>query len=457
MSERNLIKKTSRSLLGIRSSGSSANLLIPQLDFTYLGDTNHVFGVPLEEAVADEEREYSSTLPLRRIPLCLDLTVTLLHNRQAELNGEILVEASPSQTRVIDISHKMESGDFRLSPDEDISVLCGLLKLYLRKLPEPLIPVEHYKLFLNEVKNEKKPTAIKNIKKSLQSQPKVNVLATQRVLTLLSLVVGSWWTEEEQVAIIAKEFAWYFLRDKRQNLEEYEVSAKHEKKAITTTMFLINNCVDIYGIFDNEPSKVAFLTHMGESLVSPRLSFDEPNIGRRSLSRSISARGTGNNRQAIEQVRANTAHNRQLQKLKASLSVARKALNEEKEAHAKTKRQLEKMIIIYGELEESSEEILVIPDMTITRDPDDKPKKKKKNRESPRVSTSSRKKKSSKNSESTDRKKRSGAESPKRKRKKSRTNSPRIRDEEGKKRRTKNRGSDSVESPKRKKNDSRES
>ncbi|XP_050934705.1 rho GTPase-activating protein 24-like [Lates calcarifer] len=101
-----------------------------------------VFGQRLEETVL-YERRYG----VRLVPLVVEQCVTFIRERGLH---EVGLFRQPGQTSLVkELQEAFDAGE-RPSFDSstDVHTVASLLKLYLRQLPEPLVPYSHYQDFL---------------------------------------------------------------------------------------------------------------------------------------------------------------------------------------------------------------------------------------------------------------------------------------------------------------------
>jgi len=255
------IKKSNQPYL-LKHSKSIDNLLLN----TKVGG---VFGVPLAFSLTTEE---NLDIPKRKIPLTLDLLLTLIENKESEIEGDILVDADLNSPKVLNYIEKFEDGDFRVPKEESATVLCGLLKTFLRKLPEPLIPNIHYKRFIDIIKkhNDDTEEIIKELKTLLKVQAEVNVIATHRILLFLNKLTKSWFTSQEHESKIRNEFVHYILRPRLGSIESgYNISSSKEMKRVMVVYdFLVEHVYEIYGVIeDHDGIRQIFLTMSDKLLI----------------------------------------------------------------------------------------------------------------------------------------------------------------------------------------------
>ncbi|XP_072301650.1 rho GTPase-activating protein 24-like [Eucyclogobius newberryi] len=101
-----------------------------------------VFGQRLEETVL-YERKYG----VRLVPLVVEQSVNFIRDRGL---GEVGLFRRPGQTRAVqELRLAYDSGERpAFDSTTDVHTVASLLKLYLRQLPEPLVPHSHYQHFL---------------------------------------------------------------------------------------------------------------------------------------------------------------------------------------------------------------------------------------------------------------------------------------------------------------------
>eukprot|EP01120_Amphizonella_sp_Union-15-10_P017711 TRINITY_DN9926_c0_g1_i1.p1 TRINITY_DN9926_c0_g1~~TRINITY_DN9926_c0_g1_i1.p1 ORF type:complete len:408 (-),score=88.90 TRINITY_DN9926_c0_g1_i1:66-1112(-) len=195
-------------------------------------------------------------LPDQEIPVVLDMTIAHLEVRQIE--AEMLLDSKTDSPSVLRLKHKLEKGQLYISLDEDVNVLCGLLKLYLIHLPGPIIPTQHFKLIVETInkkfKSKKKDTsksisAIKELMERLSPLPRI---CAHRCVTFLYNVSQNWWNNsEDESSELVQWFAPYILRpcDKIENIPQ-----KDKQALINAANILIQFQFEIFGAkIENKP------------------------------------------------------------------------------------------------------------------------------------------------------------------------------------------------------------
>ncbi|KAK7925127.1 hypothetical protein WMY93_007437 [Mugilogobius chulae] len=107
-----------------------------------LDPIHRVFGQRLEETVL-YERKYG----VRLVPLVVEQCVNFIRDRGLH---EVGLFRQPGQTRMVqELRQAYDSGERPMfDSSTDVHTVASLLKLYLRQLPEPLVPYSHYQHFL---------------------------------------------------------------------------------------------------------------------------------------------------------------------------------------------------------------------------------------------------------------------------------------------------------------------
>eukprot|EP01112_Ceratiomyxa_fruticulosa_P001401 TRINITY_DN1147_c0_g1_i8.p1 TRINITY_DN1147_c0_g1~~TRINITY_DN1147_c0_g1_i8.p1 ORF type:complete len:502 (+),score=93.18 TRINITY_DN1147_c0_g1_i8:195-1700(+) len=102
-----------------------------------------IFGVPLEEVMSRPENAGVTVPPI------IDRSIEYLRARA--LNQEGLFRISGSNSLLKELKRNFDDGEeVDLSTVEDPHVVAGLVKMYLRELPVPLLPYDFYQRFVKQ-------------------------------------------------------------------------------------------------------------------------------------------------------------------------------------------------------------------------------------------------------------------------------------------------------------------
>jgi len=110
------------------------------------------------------------------IPLIIEETINWLKKNDA-CKEEGIFRKSGSTILINELKEKYEKKctvDLSNLPKRDIHSVAGLLKLYLRELPEPLFIFRFYEAFLDVASNKEETKRLINLKKLINGLPKSN-------------------------------------------------------------------------------------------------------------------------------------------------------------------------------------------------------------------------------------------------------------------------------------------
>jgi cobalamin biosynthesis Mg chelatase CobN len=164
------------------SAHPQANSRAPQSKRVNKG--THVFGEPLTEVM---NRQRASGMDLK-VPQVVDAALKYLDN-QAVLCIEGLFRLSGSASRIQDLKNTVDAGHpVNLAGVTDVHEVAGLLKLYLRELPDPICTFALYPKFLHvqTEMNENYATAVKGVIQALPADHKNLLECLLKLITKVS-------------------------------------------------------------------------------------------------------------------------------------------------------------------------------------------------------------------------------------------------------------------------------
>jgi hypothetical protein len=126
------------------------------------------FGVPLSELMGRKNHQ-DMVVP--------DITykcLVRLHANSLKSQGVFRVSGNKNRIRDYETKFDQENVSVTLSENEDEHTVAGLFKLFLRELPEPIIPYDHYDAVMDAGKEENRETKITKLRKLINSLPGVN-------------------------------------------------------------------------------------------------------------------------------------------------------------------------------------------------------------------------------------------------------------------------------------------
>eukprot|EP01103_Thecamoeba_quadrilineata_P008064 TRINITY_DN17852_c0_g1_i1.p1 TRINITY_DN17852_c0_g1~~TRINITY_DN17852_c0_g1_i1.p1 ORF type:complete len:606 (-),score=137.21 TRINITY_DN17852_c0_g1_i1:59-1876(-) len=195
------------------------------------GAATKVFGTPLAKVMSRPNNT--------NLPLILDKSLSFLEKHGLEVEGLFRISASAS---VIE-KYKDEfdlSKDVDLAGVDDPHIVGGLLKLYLRELPEPLLTHSLYDSFLRvlDVQNEVQVTKLKEL---VQQLPIPNRKVLQQLLGYLSKVAQHSQKNFMGLQNLSVVFGPNLLRPPQNNKTPNTNSFEHSSLINTLTELLISN------------------------------------------------------------------------------------------------------------------------------------------------------------------------------------------------------------------------
>ncbi|XP_008427942.1 rho GTPase-activating protein 22 isoform X1 [Poecilia reticulata] len=130
-----------------------------------------VFGQHLQATMSYE----SQCGPQREVPVLVELCASFI--REQGLKEEGLFRAPGQTNHVRELQDVFDRGEIPVfDSSTDVHTVASLLKLYIRELPEPIIPFSKYSQFLScaQLLSKDKETAITELSKQVKSLPQVN-------------------------------------------------------------------------------------------------------------------------------------------------------------------------------------------------------------------------------------------------------------------------------------------
>jgi Rho GTPase-activating protein 1 len=126
----------------------------------------------------------------RSVPIVLEKAVKYLEERGTDVEG--IFRLSGNAVRVKEIKTQFDKGnDVDFSKEIDPHVVAGIVKMYLRELPEPLFPFDFYAPLIGAwVPNDEMAT-VANLKPILQRLPPVNRKILALLMRLLAKIAAN--------------------------------------------------------------------------------------------------------------------------------------------------------------------------------------------------------------------------------------------------------------------------
>ncbi|XP_063271090.1 rho GTPase-activating protein 24 isoform X1 [Prinia subflava] len=168
-----------------------------------------IFGQRLEDTVRYEKR-YGSRLAPMLVEQCVDFI------RQRGLREEGLFRLPGQANLVKELQDAFDCGEKPSFDSTDVHTVASLLKLYLRELPEPVVPYAKYEDFLSCAKmlSKEEATGLKELVKQVKSLPAVNYNLLKYICRFLDEVQSYSGVNKMSVQNLATVFGPNILRPK---------------------------------------------------------------------------------------------------------------------------------------------------------------------------------------------------------------------------------------------------
>uniref|UniRef100_A0A672RLH2 T cell activation RhoGTPase activating protein n=2 Tax=Sinocyclocheilus grahami TaxID=75366 RepID=A0A672RLH2_SINGR len=155
-----------------------------------------------------------------------------------------------------------------------VTLLVGLLKIFLKELPGGLLVFEHYESWISALEKERTEDAQRELRRMAEKLPKANSLLLQHLLCLFHHISQHSETNKMDAKNLAVCIAPTLLHRDSQPLDRDDVA-----KATNLIQFLIENCCEVFGnailkLFGDLEDQESIDNSDSASLVSPDISFD---------------------------------------------------------------------------------------------------------------------------------------------------------------------------------------
>ncbi|XP_073701943.1 T cell activation RhoGTPase activating protein b [Garra rufa] len=155
-----------------------------------------------------------------------------------------------------------------------VTLLVGLLKIFLRELPGGLLVFEHYESWISALEKERTEDAQRDLRRMAEKLPKANSLLLQHLLCLFHHISQHSETNKMDARNLAVCIAPTLLHRDSQPLDRDDV-----EKATNLIQFLIENCCEVFGnailkLFGDLEDQESIDKSDSASLMSPDISFD---------------------------------------------------------------------------------------------------------------------------------------------------------------------------------------
>ncbi|KAF2072481.1 hypothetical protein CYY_006213 [Polysphondylium violaceum] len=197
-----------------------------------------VFGQPLDRAV----------LPGMDIPLIVSQTIEYIEKKAMDTVG--IFRLSGSVLTIEQWKAKYDKGEkVDLSTESDPHAIAGLLKLYLRELPDPILTFEKYNNFIAAQSVDDFPSRIKLIKHLVKSLPAANYAVLSHLMQFLGKVATHSANNKMMIHNLSTVFGPNLIKEKQTQAGSENVQTLVEDTPIINalTLSLIRDYQYIFG------------------------------------------------------------------------------------------------------------------------------------------------------------------------------------------------------------------
>lgn len=209
------------------------------------GDSNGVVIPPhhsksLYSMTLQELAEYEGS---NGVPYVVKTCISEVEKRGSKVEGIYRISASTSTVEKIeqffetmDVNDSDEIIKMHLLIDGDIHALAGLLKRYLKKIPDPIVPQDFYNAYVNVSKIENEESRISKLSEIISSLPAANRATLLALTKHLALIAeNEKWTKMNS-ASLATVFAPTLIRHNSLHPQQ-EIQDNRAKTSVTELLF----------------------------------------------------------------------------------------------------------------------------------------------------------------------------------------------------------------------------
>jgi len=176
-------------------------------------DRNKVFAVPLETLMQGKQQRGHT------IPAILDDTTEALRTKFASFEGLFRISASKNQLE--DLRNRLDTGETFHYRNLVGHTVAGLLKLWLRELPEPICPFSQFDEFQKAVppgtmtggNPNAEATATQRLRTAIGKMPDLNKRCLYRIMEMLSVVEANHDSNKMNAANLSLIFSPLLMRE----------------------------------------------------------------------------------------------------------------------------------------------------------------------------------------------------------------------------------------------------
>jgi hypothetical protein len=222
--------------LGFETEEQRSTFAIRVRSLRFEADQNKVFGVDLAALMASKREKG------REIPAVLEDTVEALIADALDLEG--LFRISASNKEMDEIRAKLDTGQPVQFGTFNGHVVAGILKLWIRSLPEPLLTFQLHDEFSSATKDKPEADAVRAVRAAIDRLPRANKACLHRLVTFLSLVEQNSAKNKMNAKNLSIVFSPQLLRSRKtQSMLNF---ADMSSTTFDCVSFMIEHCRDIF-------------------------------------------------------------------------------------------------------------------------------------------------------------------------------------------------------------------
>ncbi|KAH3663673.1 hypothetical protein OGAPHI_005074 [Ogataea philodendri] len=202
-------------------------------------------GKPLYHCTLQERAE----IEMKTVPFVFSCCLAEIENRGIRegiyrVSGSSLaIDKIEKFFETVDLSSERDVGRVSTVLEGDINAVAGMLKRYLKKIPDPVIPFKNYEQYIEISKAQNNVDKTDMLRELLSDLPEANYYVLHQLTQHLGLVVHNSRVTKMTFSSLATVFAPTLARDNTFNPQK-EIMDNGAKTA--TTEFLFRNYIDLF-------------------------------------------------------------------------------------------------------------------------------------------------------------------------------------------------------------------
>ncbi|GAM20647.1 hypothetical protein SAMD00019534_038220 [Acytostelium subglobosum LB1] len=195
--------------------------------------TSKIFGVDLETIVQAQDGKQprsitdNSSFPKNLPFILIELVNWLEHHNASNEEGLFRIPGNTQTIQDLKSAYNQGNADLDKYNQADIHTIAGLLKLYLRELPEPLFIWRYYSTFIKVIKNQDHLQRMLHLRMLVYGLPKINREVLLYLMSFLNRISLNANVNKMTSANLAMIFAPNILRHQKESLSQIMEDSSH--------------------------------------------------------------------------------------------------------------------------------------------------------------------------------------------------------------------------------------